>query len=292
MSQKTARLGRGLEDRGLDYFLPQAKPGADQTGAGRPLMVSLDLIDPNPDQPRAHFDDQETASLAQSIKSKGVVDPLMVSLSGGGRYELIDGERRFRAARLAGLEKVPVIIIENNPSERLLLALVHNLCRADLNPMEEAEGFARLEKVFGYTHQEVAEIMGRERSTVTNAVRLLRLPENIKDDIRYGRLTPGHGRALLAVSDHDLLKALREEILLKKLTVRQAENLIKRFIRKNRKAHLPDSGPGDQAYYEELAAAFSHRLRGLKVKIDSRKVEIFYNNPEDLEWLITINDHK
>ena len=289
MNHKNARLGKGVEEivseRGLDFLLPKAGPAGGAGGEGRPLTVSIDLIDPNPYQPRLRFDDQKTASLAQSIKSEGVVDPLLVGLKAEGRYELIDGERRLRAARLAGLEKIPVIIREasDDPAERLRLALVHNLCRADLNPMEEAEAFARLEMEFAYTHQEIAEIIGRERSTVTNSVRLLKLPDNIQDDIRYDRLTPGHGRALLGLSDQDLLNGLREEIIVRKLSVRQLEVLIKRL---NRKKFPSRHADGDKAYYEELAASFSSRLRGLKVKIDAGKVEIFYTRPEELEWLI------
>jgi ParB family chromosome partitioning protein len=294
---KKNRLGRGLEDiaseRGLDFLLPPAETGPGLSGeAGRPLMADTGLIDLNPDQPRLHFGEQEIASLAQSIKAKGIVTPLKVSPKVDGRYQLIDGERRLRAARLLNLEKVPVILGDKpeDPAESLLEAMIHNLCREDLNPIEEAEGFGRLEKEFGYTHQQIAEMFGRERSTITNSVRLLRLPEHIKDDIRYGRLTPGHGRALLTLADQGVLKGLREDIIVKKMSVRQVENLIKRLNKHNKKSKLPEAASDDQAYYEALATGFSRQLRGLKVKIDYRnpakKLEIFYNSQEELEWLM------
>jgi ParB family chromosome partitioning protein len=190
------------------------------------------------------------------------------------------------------LEKVPVILGDKpeDPAESLLEAMIHNLCREALNPIEEAEGFGRLEKEFGYTHQQIAEMVGRERPTITNSVRLLRLPEHIKDDIRYDRLTPGHGRALLTLADQGVLKGLREDIIVKKMSVRQVENLIKRFNKHNKKSKLPEAASDDQAYYEALATGFSRQLRGLKVKIDYRnpakKLEIFYNSQEELEWLM------
>jgi ParB family chromosome partitioning protein len=207
-----------------------------------------------------------------------------------GRYELIDGERRLRAARLVNLEKIPVIIRDktDDPSELIRLALGHNMCREDLNPIEEAEAFSRLEREFGYTHQQVAEMYGLDRTTVTNAVRLLKLPENIKDDIRYDRLTSGHGRALLALVDQGVLNSLRENIIVRKLSVRQVESLVKRLNKKRKPEAPPDD---DQAYYDALAAAFSRQLSGLKVSINPRgqtkKMEIFYSRQEELEWLMT-----
>jgi len=293
MTSKKSRLGRGMEDialeRGLDYLLNEAAPV--QAEAGRPLMADLKLIDRNPDQPRIHFDEKKIASLAQSVKSMGIIDPLTVRLKDDGRYELVDGERRLRAAIMANLEKVPVIIVEKteDQAEHLSQTLVHNLCREDLNPIEEAETFARLEKEFDHTHQEIAEIAGRERSSITNAVRLLKLPEYIKDDIRYGRLTPGHGRALLALVDQGILKDLREDIIIKKMPVRQVENLIKR-LNKNKKKNFTQTSADDNVYFEALATALSRGLQGLKVKIvhqgRSGKLEIFYNQREEFEWLM------
>ena len=295
MTSKKNRLGRGMEDiaaeRGLDFLLPPAESRQDRIEAGIPLLVDLKLIDRNPDQPRENFNEREMASLARSVKSMGVIDPLTVRYKENGRYELVDGERRLRAALMVNLEKVPVFIREKSedPAESISLALVHNLCREDLNPIEEAEAFSRLEKEFSHTHQEIAEMVGRERSTVTNSVRLLKLPEYIKDDIRYGRLTQGHGRALLALADQEILKELREDIIIKKMPVRQVENIIKRLNKKN-KSNLAKTPAGDQAYYEALGTALSRQLQGLKVKIAYKgrtgKLEIFYSLQEELEWLM------
>jgi len=297
MKTKENRLGRGMEDisigRGLDFLLPKgAETGSKQDSeAGRPLLADINLIDRNPDQPRFNFDEQELASLAQSIKSIGIIDPLTVRPKADGRYELIDGERRLRAARLVNLEYVPVILSEkpDDPADNLRLALIHNLCREDLNPIEEAEAFARLEKEFEHTHQQIAEMVGRERSTVTNAVRLLKLPDAIKDDIRYGRLTPGHGRALLTLVDQGILKELREDAIVKKLSVRQLEHIIKR-LNKKKKEQLTDAPADDQAYFEALATSFSRQLRGMKVKIahqgQAGKLEVSYTRQEELEWLM------
>jgi ParB family chromosome partitioning protein len=298
MTAKKNRLGRGIEDiasaRGLNSLLAPKEAGPDRAAetAGRAIEVNSDLSDLNPDQPRRHFDEKEIASLAQSVKSLGVTTPLMVRPKEGGRYELIDGERRLRAARQLNLTEIPVIIRDrsDDPAELLRLALVHNLCRDDLNPIEEAEAFSRLEKEFGYTHQQIAEMCGMERSTVTNSVRLLKLPENIRDDIRYERLSPGHGRALLALVDQGVLKDLRENIIVRKLSVRQVENLIKRSNKK-RKLASGASPADDQAYYEALSTAFSRQLRGLKVRIthqgQTKKLEIFYSHQEEMEWLMT-----
>ncbi|MDR2725770.1 MAG: ParB/RepB/Spo0J family partition protein [Candidatus Adiutrix sp.] len=278
-------------DRGLDFLLSPGIADPDRIKAGLPLLVDINLIDRNPDQPREYFDEKEISSLARSIKTMGVIDPLTVRPKGDGRYELVDGERRLKAAAMVNLEKIPVFIREKSedPAEGLRLALVHNLCREDLNPIEEAEAFGRLEKEFSQTHQQIAEMVGRERSTVTNSVRLLKLPEYIKDDIRYGRLTPGHGRALLALVDKEFINDIRNNIITKKMPVRQVENIIKRLNKKNKTTKpLPSD---DQAYYEALATAFSRQLQGLKVKIGRQgragKLEIFYSRQDELEWLMT-----
>jgi len=293
---KKNRLGRGLDDiaslSGLDKILPKSKQGVSQTkeesGAGIPLMLSVDLLDANPDQPRQNFNEKELESLAKSIKAKGIIEPLVVSKN-GDRYELIAGERRLKAAKSIDLKEVPVIIREMNddPSDRLVLALLENLCREDLNPIEEAESFSKLEKDFGKTHQEIAQMSGRERPTITNSVRLLKLPDFIKDDIRYGRLSAGHGRAILGLSDHELLTKLRTEVMTKNLTVRQTEALVKKL---NKKPSSRKDNIADEAYYESLEKLFTRQLGGLKVKINhagkNKKLEINFQSNEELEWLM------
>lgn len=290
MSTKKNRLGRGLDallpTKGLvDSLNNNERPAA----VGQALLLNIDLLDPNPDQPRQNFNEKEMASLSQSIKSKGVIIPLMVRKKEDGRYEIIAGERRLRAAKMAELTEIPVIIKENieDPSDGLVMALLENLCREDLNPIEEAESFQRLERDFGKTHQEIALMTGRERPTVTNAIRLLKLPDFVQDDIRFRRLTPGHGRAMAGLKDQDMMQQLRAEVLSKNLNVRQTEALVNRL---NRKPSQQPEASTDDIYFEALSKSFSNELGGLKVRINhsgqSKKLEIFYNNSNELEWLM------
>lgn len=293
MSTKKNRLGRGLDSlvspAGLDKLLSPEIPEKAQPAAGIPLMVQVDLLDSNPDQPRRDFNEKELLSLSQSIKAKGIIEPLVVTKKEDGRFEIIAGERRLKAAKLINLNQVPVIIKENtdDPSDRLVLALLENLCREDLNSIEEAESFLRLEKEFGKTHQEIATLSGRERPTITNAVRLLKLPDFVQDDIRFGRLSAGHGRAMLALSDPSLFHQLRTEVMSKKLNVRQTEALVKKY---NRKPLPSQKDLGEEAYFENLAQSFTDQLGGLKVKINhggkTKKMEIYYSSNDELEWLM------
>ena len=294
MSIKKSRLGRGLaalvSPEGLDGLQTKSDdPASLKTEAGIPLMVSVELLDSNPDQPRRDFNDKELMSLSQSIKAKGIIEPLVVTRKDNGRFEIIAGERRLKAAKLVELKEVPVIITNNikEPSDRLVLALLENLCREDLNPIEEAESFSRLEKEFGKTHQEIAVLSGRERPTITNTVRLLKLPEFIRDDIRFGRISAGHGRAILSLTDHSLFQQIRSEIITKSLTVRQTEALVKKM---NKKPGTRSGNMENEAYFEALSKSFSNKLGGLKVKIKhggkNKKMEIFYQSNEDLELLM------
>jgi ParB family chromosome partitioning protein len=282
--------------RGLDAILPpnsladlnniEAPAGS---ATGQAISVDIHLLDPNPDQPRQHFSEKEMASLSQSIKSRGIIIPLLVQKKENGRYEIIAGERRLRAAKMAELNEVPIIIKEklDEPADRLLMALLENLCREDLNPIEEAESFQRLEKEFTKTHQEIAIISGRERPTVTNAIRLLKLPDFVQDDIRLKRLTPGHGRAMAGLKDPEMMQKLRTEIITKNLSVRQTEALVNRLNKKQ--VGKPENSTED-IYFEALSKSFSNELGGLKVKINhsgqNKKLEIFYSSNDELEQLM------
>lgn len=293
MSTKKSRLGRGLDalvaPKGLDKLLPAQEVEITEP-SGTPLMVDVGLLDRNPDQPRRTFNDKELQSLSQSIKAQGIIEPLVVTRKDDGRFEIIAGERRLKAAKLVDIHQVPIIIREksNDPASRLILALLENLCREDLNPIEEAESFSRLEKDFTKTHQEIALMTGRERPTITNAVRLLKLPDFVQDDIRYGRLSAGHGRAMLGLSDHRLFHQIRTEVMTKNLSVRQTEFLVKKLNR--HPGPKPERISQDAAYFEALAKSFTDKLGGLKVKIDhsgsTKKMEIFYRTNEELEWLM------
>ena len=210
---------RGL-GRGLDALL-SAMPERDETL----LELPIDRIAPNPLQPRKSFDAAALDGLARSVKSSGVIQPVVVRRAGDG-YQLVAGERRWRAAGLAGLERIPAIVREATDVESLELALVENLLREDLNPLEEADAYQRLIAEFGWTQEELGDRVGRDRSSVANTLRLLKLPAVIQDDLRAGRLTMGHARALLALSTPAEQLRLREEILAHSWSVRATEQTV------------------------------------------------------------------
>jgi len=217
MAQRQA-LGRGLE-----ALIPGA--GTEEPGI---RQIPLDAIRSSPNQPRKLFDDSKLKELAASIRSHGVLAPVLLRQTEDG-YELVAGERRFRAAQMAGIQSIPAIIKEVSNSEMLELALIENIQREDLNPIEEAEVYRRLTEEFGLSQEEVARRVGRDRSSVANALRLLRLPARIQQDLMAGALTAGHARALLALEAASEQLRLREQIVKRGLTVRAAESLIRRL---------------------------------------------------------------
>lgn len=220
-------LGRGLTSLIPDDALTLDGPA----DAQRVRLVPVDEVHPNPDQPRERFDDVALAALADSIRSVGVLAPLVVRRD-DGRYVLLAGERRLRAALLAGLREVPVLVRDiGDPRQSLELALVENLLREDLDPLEAARGFQRLIDEFGLTQEAVAQRVGRDRATIANAVRLLRLPACVADALREGRLTAGHARALLALESEDDVRRALQRVETQGLNVRQTERLVGDLLR-------------------------------------------------------------
>src|SRR5215467_10916546 len=208
--------------RGLGALLSSPSPAGTEASAAAAVELPIGAIYPNAKQPRKAFDDKALQDLAASLSQSGVLQPVVVRRLGEG-YQLIVGERRWRAAKLAGLTKIPAVIREATDAQSLELALVENLLREDLNPMEEAEAYQRLLAEFGWTQEELAQHVQRDRSSIANCLRLLKLPELIQADLRAGRLTMGHARALLSLtSPADQLK-LREEILAHSWSVRATE---------------------------------------------------------------------
>jgi ParB family chromosome partitioning protein len=290
MTNKQKRgLGKGIEGLLANKDTTIDNQNIDNSMAGKPLMVKVELIQPNPDQPRQYFNTKEMDNLANSIIEHGILEPLIVRNIENG-FELIAGHRRLIAAKNAGLKEIPVIIKElsNKPSERLELALIENIIREDLNPIEEAEAFKRLEKEFEYTILQIAKITGKERPTIVNAIRLLDLTDDIKDDIRYKRLTPGHGKAILSITNKEQWQEARSQIITKNYTVKQTEALAKRINRS--KSLKPDKNEGEKAYYESLEKSFSDSLGGFKVRIfykgRTKKIEILYKSNKDMEYLM------
>jgi ParB family transcriptional regulator, chromosome partitioning protein len=278
MNSRRTGLGRGL-----DALIP---------GSGGPRssveQVDIDLIAPNPRQPRSVFDSDALDELAESIKTHGVIQPLIVSRpesSGSAPYQLIAGERRLLAARRAGLEKVPVIVKEASPQALLELALVENLQREDLGPLEEALAFKRLGEEFALTQDAIAMRVGRSRPAVANSLRLLTLSEEMQGSLARGEITAGHARALLGIDDPDERRRAWQRIIDGNLTVRDAEVLAKRGM-------LIVRSPSLQRRPAELAA-LEERLRGsLGTRVDLTKgrkggrIVIHYFSDEELESII------
>lgn len=256
--------------RGLGALLPSR-------GVEGLQEIPVDAILPNPRQPRKIFDSNTLQDLAGSMKQTGVLQPVVVRRQ-GGQYELIVGERRWRAAKLAGIEKIPAMIRETTDSESLELALVENLLREDLNPMEEAEAYQRLLAEFGWIQEDLARRVGRDRSSVANALRLLRLPATIQDDLRTGRLTMGHARALLSLTTAAEQLKLRDEILSHSWSVRTTEEGVKRR-RVTRRA--PRRSPELDALEDVLRESLAARVR--IVGSDKRgRIEVPYSSAEEL----------
>ncbi|MGH9442627.1 MAG: ParB/RepB/Spo0J family partition protein [Thermoanaerobaculia bacterium] len=217
MSPKRQPLGRGLS-----ALLPGKEEKRDESGRRE---VEIAKIRPGRFQPRSRFDADALSGLAKSIQRNGVVQPILVAPAENGEFTIIAGERRFRAARQAGLARVPVIVRSpKNDAERLELALIENIQREDLNPMEEAAAYGRLREEFHLTQEEIAEKVGKDRSTVANSLRILRLPSSVRDLIRNGELSAGHAKAIASLSSADDQTALAEEIVRRSLSVRAAES--------------------------------------------------------------------
>lgn len=223
MTPRRSGLGRGL-----DALLPSSDSDTLEGTSGLE-QVAVDSIVPNPRQPRRRFDDEALAELASSIRELGILQPLLVRSLGGGRYELVAGERRLRAARAAGLERVPVLTVETDDKGSLERALVENLHRENLNPIEEAEGYRQLIEEAGLTQEALGERLGRSRVTVSNALRLLDLPQPIQRLLVEGRLTAGHGRALLALQESPFQQRLATRVGQEALSVRETQELVTRY---------------------------------------------------------------
>ncbi len=257
----------------------------------------IDRISPNKHQPRTNFDEEGIKELADSIREHGVIQPLIVNpIKGSDNYELIAGERRLRASLSIGLEKVPVIVKEVDNEDTLLeIALIENIQRTDLNPIEEAEAYNKLIERFNYTQEEAAKRLGKKRSTITNTLRLLNLPDFVKNDLVNGILSEGHSRALLRLgSDISSIKEVRDTIINKKLSVRQTEALIRKISlsSKTQTRRNMTKKPGiPNTYQSALTNQLTNKLNS-KVSIcqnGSRgKIEIEYYSLDDLERVIGI----
>jgi ParB family chromosome partitioning protein len=226
MSTRKGGLGRGL-----DALIPNSVIPAETTTASGVVVadrneIDINLISPNPKQPRTVFDEEQLNELAASIKEVGLLQPPVVRSIGGGKYQLIMGERRYRASKLAGLKSIPVIIRQTPDDQLLREALVENIHRSQLNPLEEGAAYQQLLNDFGYTHDELADRLGKSRPAITNTMRLLNLPASVQRRVAAGVLTAGHARALLSLSDEKEIEALANRIVAEGLTVRAVEEIV------------------------------------------------------------------
>lgn len=274
--------------KGLDALIPggkSASPSGTGTGSGV-QQVAVDAIKMNPRQPRVHFSQEELNELAASIREHGVIQPLIVSPNGDGTFVLIAGERRWHASQRAGLRTVPVIMRQANNQELLEIALIENVQRADLNPMEEAEAYHQLAEDFGLSHEMIAKRVGKSRVAVTNTMRLLGLADAVKQALVDGKITEGHARALLALSTQKAQTAALQTIMNLSLSVRQAEELVRKLTgSKPIKARKPMRNANLTDVEKRL-----QRSLGTKVALKHGKkggtVTIYYYSDEELDVLL------
>jgi ParB family transcriptional regulator, chromosome partitioning protein len=289
--------------RGLSALIPQAAPPAPAGATVAPpappvppkggvLKLPIEAIHRDALQPRRHFDEEKLRELSESIKAQGVLMPVLVRKDGEG-FKLIAGERRWRASQLAGLHEIPAIVREVTEVEAFELALVENLQRSDLNPMEEAEGYHRLVEEFGLTQDQVAQRVGKERPTVANALRLLGLPEDVKGLVSTGQLSAGHARALLGVPRLPEMTELAAQVAARKLSVRDTEKLVQQA-----KGHKPKDSAAPQApkkqspqvkaLVEELQRALGTKVRLVEKGSGKGTLEVDYFSYDDLDRILKV----
>ena len=251
------------------------------------LTVPIMRVEPREDQPRKSFDDEALEELAESIRNYGLIQPITVRRSSGDYYQIIAGERRWRAARAAGLDEVPIRVIEADDKKAMELALVENLQREDLNPIEEARGYRTLMNEYGMTQEEASSAVGKSRPAIANALRLLSLSQQVLNLVENGTLSAGHARALIPIRDEELQRQAAETVIQKQLSVRQTEALASRLTKEPSEEQAPETVSVD--YIHEIEKELENSL-GRKVKlVDGRKkgrIEIEFYGTEDREKLI------
>lgn len=278
-SPKKKALGRGL---GSLIQEAQSEAGSN---AEQESLVAIDKVKPNPNQPRTHFNETELRELSESIKAHGVLQPLLVRKQGDG-FEIIAGERRYQAAKLAGLTEVPVTIKEADDQAVLEMALIENLQRSDLNPIEEAKGYKQLIKTSGMTQEALSKAVSKSRSTITNSLRLLDLPQQVQDFLYNGKLTAGHARAILAVPYEEARIKLAEKVVAEGLSVRATEKLAPLFsVGDAQKAPRPVTPSSFKKAARVLRQTFNTNVK-VKSLRGKNKIEIEFKDEEDLARIL------
>jgi ParB family chromosome partitioning protein len=279
-------LGRGMA--ALLSNAPAPAPAASVAGGRAFLSLPVEAIERSPEQPRKRFDDARLEELAASIRQHGVVEPILVRRH-GQRYRIVAGERRWRAAQRAGLKEIPALLREASETEAFEIALVENIQRADLNAIEEAEAFQALIEEHGLTQEAVAERVGKERSTVANALRLLRLPEDVRDAVRDGRLEMGHARALLGLESAEPIRRAAARVLKEQLSVRATEALVRELAGGSaRKADRGSGGetPAVKALVNRLQRRLGCRCRVVPKTDVTGRLEIEYTSLDELDGIL------
>src|SRR5215475_11214665 len=278
---------RGL-GKGLSALIPAASEARTETHQeNAPREIAIDRITPSSFQPRRSFDEAKIEELAASIRNQGIIQPMVVRPKGDG-FELIAGERRWRAAVKAGLSRVPVVVRAASDHEALQLALVENLQREDLNPIEEATGYRRLQEEFHWSQEEMAEKIGKSRPAIANALRLLSLPAEVQQEVSSGNLPAGQARALLGLHSEPLILSAYREVLAKGLSTRETEKLVRHLLLgRKRRRQVPLIDPDLRSIVEELQRLLGTRVRLLpKARSARGKIEIEYYSLPDLDRII------
>lgn len=281
MADKRPALGRGLSALIPDAPpAPTVAPAPAPAASERPLEIDSDLLRPNRFQPRVHVDDAKIDDLARSIRTNGIIQPIVVRKVDGA-YEIVAGERRWRAAQRAGLLRVPVVV-RDIPDDRLLAAaLIENIQREDLNPIEEAQAYRRLGDDFHLTQEQIADAVGKDRSSVANYVRLLRLPHEIRENVAAGTLSMGHARAVLALTDEAAQLRLARDVVAKQLSVRETEVLVKKAAAPPPKREEPEKDVHTRAAEEKMRFALGTRVRIVR-KGKGGRLEIDFASEDEL----------
>ncbi len=288
---KTSGLGRGLDSIFLENSI-------EENAGGGVTVMRLSEIEPNPTQPRKEFDTEALAQLAESIAANGLIQPIVVRpAKSEGYHQIIAGERRWRAAKMAGLSEVPVIVMEADDQKAAELALIENIQRQDLNPVEEALAVSELLENYGMTQEALAKVIGKSRSAIANLVRLLDLPEDVLSMLRTGDLSAGHGKALLGLVNPSFITPIAQTVVKKNLTVRECEELVRHAnaAKKNGKSSRIDEGTDDRPlvvdYIAQLASKMSASM-GREVRIKNagktKRLEISYEDDKDLDLLVRL----
>ena len=295
INDKRKALGRGLESLlpGRPVPIPQPAAASPVSSPQGPAEIAIDLIDPNPYQTRRQIRDESLNELTDSIRASGVVQPVVLRPAAGGRFQLVAGERRWLASKRAGKTTIPAVVRQISNEQAMEITIIENLQREDLNPIEQARAFERLSREFGLTQEQIATRTGKDRASIANFIRLLKLPATVQDNLESGALSFGHGKALVSLAGFpDHLEKATHEVLQKQLSVRQTEELVNKLLNPdiNEKPNEPKIETVDPNVRE--AARSLERSLGVKVEIQDRKgkgkIILKYSSLEDFDRIVEV----